>query len=348
MPRPLSEQVVVITGASSGIGRATAEMLARHGASVVLAARNEAALQEVAAEVERQGGQALAVPTDVSDPEQVHRLADQAADRFGRIDTWVNGAAVGLYGVVEQLSPEEIRRVVEVALLGTMYGARAALPHLRHSGGTLINISSVAGKRAIPLQGPYSAAEHGIVGFSDALRVELEHDQAGVAVTTILPYGIDTPFFNHARSKLGVMPRPTPPVYEPDAVAEAVLWAAEHPTREIVVGAAAEGLIMAQMLSPSLVDRLQTIGGLGFKLQMTNRPASGNDILFAPSQEAYRVRGDFGGETFLGNGFTRNFEFHPARQRLALAVLFVALAAAIRWGGRGASAVPQQVAVSPA
>jgi hypothetical protein len=185
------------------------------------------------------------------------------------------------------------------------------------------------------LQAAYSAAKHGIVGFDEALRLELERDNAGVTVTTILPYGIDTPFFNHARSKLGALPRPTPPVYEPDAVAEAVLWAAEHPTREIVVGGAAKAILMLQRLSPGLVDRMLTMGDVGFRLQTSRRRDDGDDNLFTPAQEAYRVRGDYGAETLPGNGFTRAFEFHPTRQRLAVAALLLGLGISIRRGGRG-------------
>lgn len=330
MVKPIADQVVVITGASSGIGRKTAQRMARHGASLVLAARNGDALQEAVYEVERLGGQAIAIPTDVSDPEQVKRLAERAIDTFGRIDTWANNAGVGVYGTLEQQSLDELRRVIEVDLLGVMFGSRVALPYLRQTGGTLINVSSVTGKRAVPLQAAYSAAKHGVVGFNDALRMELEHDQAGVTVTTILPYGIDTPFFNHARSKLGALPRPTPPVYEPEAVAEAILWAAEHPTREIVVGGAAKATLLLQRLSPVLADRLLMTGGMGFKTQISDRPDDGADNLFAPMQDAYRVRGEFGAETLTGNGYTRTFEFHPARQRLAIAGMLLAGAALMR------------------
>jgi short-subunit dehydrogenase len=334
MPRPIADQVVVLTGASSGIGRETAYLLGSHGASVVLAARNEEALREAASEVERRGGKALVQPTDVSDPDQTQRLADRASSEFGRIDTWVNCAAVGVYAPFAELTVEEIRRVVEVDLLGTMYGARAALPYLRQTRGALIDVSSVTGRRAVPLQAPYSAAKHGIVGFDEALRMELEHDDAGVSVTTILPYGIDTPFFNHARSKLGVLPQPTPPAYEPLAVAEAIVWAAEHPVREIVVGGAAKATLLMQCLSPSLLDRLMTVGGLGFRAQMSHRPDDGDDNLFTPARDAYRVRGDFGNLTVPGNLYTRAFEFHPARQRLAAGSLLLALGAMTRWAGR--------------
>ena len=213
-------------------------------------------------------------------------MADQAASHFGRIDTWVNGAAVATYSTVEQTTIDEIRRIIEVDLLGTIYGIKAALPYLRRTRGTLINISSVTGERAVPCLATYSAAKHGIVGFSEALRMELDHDQAGVSVTTILPYGINTPFFNHARSKLGVLPRPTPPAYEPAAVAEAIVWAAEHPTRDIVVGGAGKSVLLLQRLSPALLDRLMTIGGLAFKMQQSTRPDDGVDNLFAPAAGA--------------------------------------------------------------
>jgi short-subunit dehydrogenase len=262
-------------------------------------------------------------------------VADRAASHFGRIDTWVNGAAVSTYGTVEQTTIDEIRRIIEVDLLGTIYGMKAALPYLRRTGGTLINISSVTGERAVPLLATYSAAKHGIVGFSEALRMELDHDQAGVAVTTILPYGINTPFFNHARSKLGVLPRPTPPAYEPVAVAEAIVWAAEHPTRDIVVGGAAKGVILLQRLSPALLDRLMTIGGLAFKMQQSTRPDDGVDNLFAPAPGGYAVRGEFDGITIPGNGYTRTFEFHLGRQRLAVMGMLLVFVAVIRRIGRG-------------
>jgi short-subunit dehydrogenase len=335
MPRPLTEQVVVITGASSGIGRETAHQVARHGASLVLVARNEAALQETAAEVEALGGHVLVVAADVAEPDQMQRVADEAITRFGRIDTWVNGASVATYATVEQTTNDEMRRIIEVNLLGVIYGTKAALPLLRQSSGTLINISSVTGVRAVPLLSAYSAAKHGINGFSDSLRMELDRDRAGVSVTTILPYGINTPFFNHARSKLGVLPRPTPPAYEPAAVAEAIVWAAEHPTREIVVGGAGKGVALMQRLSPALLDHVMTAGGLAFKMQQSTRPDDGVDNLFTPTSEPYAIRGEFGGITIPGNGYTRTFEFHPMRQRLAAVGILLALAAFVRRAGRG-------------
>jgi short-subunit dehydrogenase len=336
MARPLAQQIVVITGASSGIGRATARLLGEHGASVVLAAREEMALRETAQEVEALGGRALAVPTDVSDPAQVQGLAEAAVSGFGRIDTWVNGAAVSVYGTVEQLTAEEMRRIIAVDLLGTMYGAKAALPYLRASGGTLINISSVAGKRAVPLQAPYSAAKHGIVGFSEALRMELDHAGAGVAVTTILPYGLDTPFFYHARSKLDTLPRPTPPVYEPEDAARAIAAAAERPRREIIVGGAATGTILMQRLSPRLLDWALGRTGLGFRLQASDRPDDGQDNLFAPMPpETYAVHGGFDRMGNPPNGQNGSAPSHPLPQRLVLAGTLIAVAALARRAARG-------------
>jgi short-subunit dehydrogenase len=309
-------------------------MLGRQGASVVLVARDEASLRDAAAEVEELGGRALVAVADVSDAEQMQRVADAAVAQFGRIDTWVNNAGIATYGMVEQTTIDEMRRVIEVDLLGTIHGAKAALPYLRQSGGTLINNASVGGRLAIPLLAAYSAAKHGVMGFSDALRMELDHDKAGVSVTTILPYGINTPFFNHSRSKLGVMPRPTPPAYPPSAVAEAIVWAAEHPTREIVVGGAGKSALLMRRVSPALADRVMTLGGLAFRIQKSDRPDDGVDNLFAPVPNSGAVEGDYGRETILGNGYARTFEFHPMRQRLAIAGILLTLAALVRRTGR--------------
>src|SRR5918995_5287329 len=254
MGRSLSEQVIVLTGASSGIGRETALQFARRGAKLALAARNEDALDTLAAEVERLGGEALVVPIDVSDFNRVAELASRAVERFGRIDTWVNNASVSTYGTVEQLEVEEIRRVIEVNLLGEIYGMKAALPRLRRTGGTIINVSSTLGKRAVALQAAYCAAKHGVVAFGEALRLELRHAKVPVAVVDVLPSSINTPLFEHARSKLGVLPQPIPPVYEPRVVAEAIVGAAQQPVREVFAGFAGTLLAGAQRISPDLVD----------------------------------------------------------------------------------------------
>src|SRR5215212_9272567 len=198
MPLPLPMKRfhrIVITGGSSGIGHATALAFARRGCSIVLAARGEAALQRVAAEVEREGGKAHTVVTDVSRWEDVERLAREAVDAFGGIDVWINNASVAVWGRLDAVEPDEMRRVVEVDLLGAMYGARAALPHLRESGGTLINVASAVADRAVPILSSYCAAKAGVSNFSESLRVELKAFGEGVDVVVIRPSAIDTPFY---------------------------------------------------------------------------------------------------------------------------------------------------------
>ncbi|HEX2193875.1 MAG TPA: SDR family oxidoreductase, partial [Candidatus Limnocylindria bacterium] len=234
MARPLRDQVVVITGASQGIGRQTAIAMAKQGASIVAAARNEEALNELARQVERLGGTPEPVVADVAEYDQVARLAQRALERFGRIDTWVNNAAVSVYATVDDLEPAELERVVQVNLLGVMYGSKVAVQHMRgRGGGTIVNVGSALSERAVPLQSAYVATKHGIQGFSEALRLELAHQQAGIDVVLILPSSINTPLFTLARSKLGVQPAPIPPVYEPSVVAEAICHAAEHGGRRL-------------------------------------------------------------------------------------------------------------------
>src|SRR4051794_15218296 len=204
MARPLRQQTVVLTGASSGIGKVTAVELGRRGANVVLAARNEEALRDAARAVEAAGGRAEVVPTDVADREQVDRLAARAVARFGRIDTWGNDAAVSLYAAVEDATAEEIEQVLRVNLLGAIYGMKAALPVMKRQGeGTIVNVASVLGRMSVPLQSAYCASKHGLIGFADSLRVELAREGSRVEVVTVLPTSMDTPFFDHARARLG-------------------------------------------------------------------------------------------------------------------------------------------------
>src|SRR3954447_10634076 len=286
MTRPLRDQVVVVTGASSGIGRATAALLGEKGAAVVLAARNREALDNAAAETERAGGRALAVVTDVAEWDQVQALAAAAVQRFGRIDTWVNDAAISAYGTVEQMEVDEIQRIVQVNLMGQVHGMKAALAQMREQGGkgTIINVASALAERAVPLQAAYCATKHGIKGFTEALRVELEHEHSGITITLVLPSSINTPLFAHARSKLGVKPMPIPPIYEPRVVAEALVFACVHPRREIVVGGAGKALVLGERLSASLLDRYMLFRGQMFNKQKTTQPDDGQDNLFQPSR----------------------------------------------------------------
>jgi short-subunit dehydrogenase len=327
MRKPLADQVVVVTGASQGIGRATALELASRGASVVVAARNEEALRRLVEEIERQGGKAEAVVTDVGDYAQVERLGARAVARFGRVDTWVNNAAVSAYATVEQLTAEEIDRIVRVNLLSQMYGSKVAIGLLKAAGGgAIVNVGSALSDRAVPLQSAYVASKHGVAGFSEALRLELRYQHAGIDVVAILPSSINTPLFNWARSKLGVQPMPVPPVYEPHAVADAICHAAEHGGREIVVGGWGKLLTMAQWLSPSLLDRYMLQGGRAFRQQRTGRPDDRRDNLFEPSTGPGSTTGEFGADAKPDSVYTRLFELHPIRKRaVAGAVLLGSL-----------------------
>lgn len=333
MPKPLQQQTVVITGASSGIGRETALLLAEKGASVVLAARNEVSLRDLAQQIEKLDAQARVVQTDVSQWSEVQRLAKEAADWHGSIDTWVNNAAISEYGTVEQTPISEIERVIQVTLMGQIYGMKAALPYLkRQRQGTLINVASVLADVPVPLQAPYVAAKHGIRGFTDALRLELEHEESKINVTLVLPSSINTPFFRHARSHLYVEPKPIPPYYHPRVVAEAIVFAAEHRRREIIVGGAGKLLQVGRRLTPRLVELYMLHNGRVFKQQQTDQPDSGEDTLFDPLHRIEPSLGEFNYKLKSSSAYTRLFEFHPLWKRAALGV--AALGAVALLAGR--------------
>ncbi len=336
MPRPLAQQVVVVTGAGSGIGRETARTFAQRGATVVAAARSPNALDSLAAEVERLGARCLPVPTDVSDYAQVEALADRAVETFGRIDTWVNNAAVSTYGTVEQMTPDELRRVIEVNLLGQVYGMKAALPHLKATGdGVLVNVSSALARRGVALQAAYCAAKHGIVGFAESLRMELRHEGSRVAVVDVLPSSINTPLFGHARSKLGVLPQPIPPVYEPTVVADTIVAVAERPVRTVFAGGMGKLLEIGQRISPTLVDLYLLGPGKVVENQKTDRPDDGVDNLDAPTHDAGATSGDFGQGSRTRSLYTELLGLHPGRTRALAGALLAGGAAVLTRSGRG-------------
>ncbi|HSL47264.1 MAG TPA: SDR family oxidoreductase [Anaerolineales bacterium] len=321
--KPIHEQVVVVVGANSGIGRETALRFAERGARVVVAGRSLPALTELVREVQMAGGEAAAYAADVSQFEQVQALADHAVERYGRIDTWVHAAAVSIYAPFQETRPEEFRRVIEVNLIGQAFGAMAALPHLKQTGGALIHIGSVESKRSFPLHSAYAASKHGMIGFIDALRVELMHDRTPVSVTTILPAGINTPFFDKSLTRIGVKPRPSPPVYEPVLVANAILHAAEHPVREIYVGGAGKSMEWLHRLSPNLMDRL--LSRFGYRPQMTNRPKTDQapNNLYEYVEGYDQVQGTFDQEARAISLYT-GLETHPGL-RWGLAALIAGL-----------------------
>lgn len=281
MPRALQDQVVVVTGASSGIGRATARMFAQAGATVFAAARDQEALDSLAREV---SGEVVPMVTDVVDPEQVQALATTAVERAGRIDTWVNDAAVHEYAWFEDTKPEEFARVLETDVLGQVHGAYAAIPHLAENdrGGVLIGVSSVEGVRAVPLQAPYVTSKWALRGFYDTLRMEMALRHPDVKVTTILPASIDTPIFEHALTKLPDLPKPPPPLYAPDVVARAIVHAAQHPQRELPVGGSAAQFILGQRFAPALMDWALSRRFAAVKGQQSGQPNPGTDNLGAP------------------------------------------------------------------
>jgi short-subunit dehydrogenase len=252
--KPLNQQVIVITGASSGIGLATALSAAHQGAQLVLAARSADTLDRIAAALSEQGTQVISVKADVGDRGDVENVAAEAIKRFGRIDTWVNDAGVSIYGRLDEVSDEDSRRLFDTNFWGVVHGSLVALPHLRQNGGALINIGSEVSDAAVPLQGMYSASKHAVKGFTDALRIELDADKAPVSVTLIQPTAVDTPYPEHAGNYLSEEPKLPSPMIEVEKVASAILDAATSPTRSTKVGAMSVINTTMAKIVPALAD----------------------------------------------------------------------------------------------
>jgi NAD(P)-dependent dehydrogenase (short-subunit alcohol dehydrogenase family) len=319
--KPVDQQVVALMGASSGIGRETAIRFAKRGAKVVVSARNEGALRSLVDEIRSAGGEALAVPADVAEFEQVEAVADRTVEEYGALDTWVHLSGVGLYATFDQTEPEEFKRVMDVNLMGQVFGAMVALPHLKREGrGALIHISSVEAKRSAPFHSAYAASKHGIDGFLESLRVELQREGWFIGVTNVMPAAINTPFFSSSRTKLGAKPMGFPPIYQPNTVADVVLYAAEHPTREIVAGGAGKAMLLTQRISPRLMDALMLLAG--FDSQKTDEPKSEDEPhnLFKAVDED-RIEGDFS-DRARSRSFNSSLETtHPLVRRTAIAGL---------------------------
>jgi NAD(P)-dependent dehydrogenase (short-subunit alcohol dehydrogenase family) len=327
--KQLADQVIVITGASSGIGLVTARMAAERGARVFLAARNESDLTRAVEEIRRHGGRAGHAAADVANADDVARIAEAAVREFGRIDTWVNNAAVAVYGRLMDLSTADMRRQFDVNYWGQVYGSRVAVPHLRRQGGALINVASAVADRAIPLQGNYCASKHALKAFTDALRMELEEEDAAVSVSLVKPGSIDTPLFEKARTLLGVEPQPVPPVYAPELVARAILECAERPIRDIIVSGMGKLLSLAGTAAPRLTDRYME--RTTFASQKTDQSLSHGrqDNLYAPVE----YDGGERGRTWTGRVHRRSLytasALHPGIAAGVVATLVAATLAAL-------------------
>jgi short-subunit dehydrogenase len=281
--KKLSEQVMVITGATSGIGLTTARMAAEQGARLVLAARSADALDALASELRKQGTQVVTVPADVGSEADIARLAQAAIERFGRIDTWVNNAGISIFGRNEDVPLQDQQRLFQTNFWGVVHGSLEAVKHMKaRGGGALINLGSELSDRAVPLQGMYSASKHAVKGFTDSLRMELEKEEAPISVTLIKPAAIDTMFTVHARDYMDEEPSLPPPIYAPELVAKAILYAAQHPRRDVYVGAAAKMMAVSGFHMPRLTDRFMRASM--FRLQRSGTPAPPvrRDALYAP------------------------------------------------------------------
>ncbi len=281
--------VVVITGASAGVGRATVREFARRGARIGLVARNEERLETAKREVEELGGAAIVLPTDVADAEAVEAAAAATENAFGAIDIWVNDAMTSVFSPVKEMTPAEYKRVTEVTYLGYVYGTLAALKRmLPRDRGAIVQVGSALAYRGIPLQSAYSAAKHAIQGFNDLLRSELLHDKSGVTVTMVQMPALNTPQFDWVKSRLPHQAQPVPPIFQPEVAARAIVWAAYHHPRELYVGGSTLKAILGNKLLPGLGDWY--LSRTGFQSQQTQQPRDPE----RPNNLWESVPGDYG------------------------------------------------------
>ncbi len=287
--KPISEQVIVITGASSGIGLATALSAAQQGARVILAARSASTLEHICRQIGAEGHAATHVVADVSNRSEVERIADLAISSYGRIDTWVNNAGVSIYGRLDAVSEEDSRRLFDINFWGVVHGSLVALPYLRESRGTLINVGSEVSEAVVPLQGMYSASKHAVKGFTDALRVEIEEvDKAPVTITLIQPTAVDTPYPQHAANYMTREPKLPDPLIDPQRVADAILDAAKSHKRAVKVGAMATVNTLMAKMAPALGSKLSA---KQFDRQQYDEPPRNPEGTLRRAGEEGRVKG---------------------------------------------------------
>jgi short-subunit dehydrogenase len=324
--KSLKDQVIVVTGASSGIGLTTAEIAAGRGAAVVLAARSEAELSDAVARIRARGGRAISVAADVADEREVNQIARSAIVEFGRIDTWVNNAGIGMYGRLVDQPMADKRKLFEINFWGVVNGCRVAVEHMRTRGGTIINVGSEVSDRAVPLLGIYSASKHAVRAYSDTLRMELEHDRIPIWVSLVKPGPIDTPFPQHAANYMDREPKHAPPVYPPEEVAYAILKCAEKPVREITVGGGPRLQLAMAALAPRLTDLMME--RQMFEGMKRGEPPTSPDSLDRPSGRDYGVRrGRQPGYVMKRSAYTR-----AALSDVGRALPFIAIGAAVAAG----------------
>jgi len=281
--KKLEEQVVVITGATSGIGLATARQAAERGAKLVLAARDGDALDTLAHEMRQRGAEVATVAADVGDPADVTRIGKAAVEKFGRVDTWINNAGVGIFGTLEQVTLEDMQRLFQTNFWGVVHGSLEAVKLLRaHGGGAIINLGSEVSDSSVPLQGTYAASKHAIKAFTESLRMELEKDKVPISMTLIKPAAIDTPFPKHAKNYMQQEPALPLPIYSPELAARTILHAAEVPERDLFVGGGAKFMSVLSQLLPRSMDRLMRGGA--YEQQQSSKPSAPNrrDALHSP------------------------------------------------------------------
>jgi len=288
-------RVVVVTGASAGVGRAAAKAFASRGDRVALLARGEDGLAGAAAEVRAAGGEALGLSTDVADPEAVEAAAERVERELGPIEVWVNDAMATVFAPFAEIEPDEYRRSTEVTYLGCVWGTRAALQRMRpRDRGVVVQVGSALAFRGIPLQAPYCGAKHAIEGFSESVRAELLHDKSAVRVSMVHLPALNTPQFEIGRTKLPRHPQPVPPIYQPEVAAEAIVWISEHRRRQLYVGAPTLKTVLGNRVAPGLVDRY--LSRTGYEGQQTDEPVDPNrpDNLFEPVPGDHGTHGRFG------------------------------------------------------
>lgn len=302
--KPLKSQVIVITGASSGIGLATARAAAEKGAKLVLAARNGEALQKIERELTAEGAEVIYVVADVGHLDDVRKISDAAIQRFGGFDTWVNNAGVSIYGRLQEVSELDNHRLFDTNFWGVVSGSLIAAKHLKQRGGAIINIGSVLSDMAISVQGMYSATKHAVKGFTDSLRIELEEEEAPVSVTLVKPSAINTPYPEHAKNYFSQKPTLPPPVYAPEEVANAILHAATHPQRDIIVGGGGKMMSSTNKYAPSLMDWASE--NMMTDMQFEDETAHRREGALHQPGEGGQVHGDYDGHVMKTSLYTRS------------------------------------------